>query len=127
MSTNVSFVGISIKIAEGKGDEESLVDIAKILEYKEPTVDNLDNLLYEPKKKQWQLYEDCQGEVGVIYLIENESDVFDLDFSVSLEVLDEILGDLHPDIREHFISKEAADVKIFGQLYYNGSENPFEF
>ena len=127
MSTNVSFAGVSIKILEDKRDLESLLDIARILEYDEPTESNLDDLLYDPKTKQWQLYRDDDGEIGLIYLINNESDVFDMEYSISLEVLNEILGELQPNIREHFMDKEASNVKAFALLYYNGSENPFKF
>lgn len=128
MSTNVSFSGVSIKILEDKKDEESLLDVAKILEYDEKLITiDFDDLLYEPKTKQWQLYQDADGEVGLIYLIDNESDVFDINFSVSLEALNEILGELHPDVREHFMDKEASSVKVFAMNYYNGSENPFSF
>lgn len=127
MSTNVSFAGVSIKILEDKSDLKSHLDIAKILEYDEPTEDNLDDLLYEIKTKQWQLYRDYDGVIGLIYLIENESDVFDLNFSLTLEEFNEIVGELKPDIREHYMRKSASDVKSFGIIYYNGSENPFKF
>ena len=127
MSTNVSFTGVSIKILEDKRDSESLLDIAKLLDYDDPNESNLEDLFYDPKKKQWQLYCDYEGEFGLIYIIENEWDVFDLDFSITLEEFNEIVGELKPDIREHFMGKEAADVKAFGLIYYNGSDNPFKF
>ena len=127
MSTNVSFAGVSIRILEDKRDEKSLLDIAKILEYDEPTEANLEDLLYYPKKKEWQIYRDYEGVIGLIYLLESEDDVFDLDFSITLEQFNEILGELKPDVREHFMGKEASDVKAFGLIYYNGSENPFKF
>ena len=127
MSTNVSFSGVSIKILEDKKNNESLIDIAKILEYDEPKESNLEDLFYEPKTKQWQLYRDADGEIGLIYLIDNESDVFDIDFGQSLEQLNEIVGELQPDIREHFMDKEASNVKAFALIYYNGSDNPFKF
>jgi hypothetical protein len=127
MSTNVSFSGVSIKILEDKEDNESIIDIAKILEYDEPKESDLDDLFYEPKTKQWQLYKDYEGVIGLVYLIDNERDVFDIDFGQSLEQLNEILGELHPDVREHFMDKDASNVKAFALIYYNGSENPFKF
>ncbi len=128
MSTNVSFSGVSIKILEDKKDEESLIDVAKILEYDEKLIKtDFEDLMSEPKTKQWQLFKDVDGETGLVYLIDNESDVFDIDFGQSLEQLNEILGELHPDVREHFMDKDAANVKAFALIYYNGSENPFKF
>lgn len=127
MSTNVSFAGVSIKILEDKKDLESLLDIAKILEYEDPKESTLEDDLYDPKKKQWQLYRDYEGVVGLIYLIESEYDVFDMNFSITLEEFNEIVGELKPDIREHFMGRSASDVKSFGLIYYNGTENPFKF
>ena len=127
MSTNVSFAGVSIRILEDKKDLDSLLDIAKILEYDDPKDSDLEDLFYEPKLKQWQLYRDYEGVIGLIYLIENEWDVFDMEYSVSLEVLNEILGELKPGIREHFMDKEESKVKAFALMYYNGSDNPFKF
>ncbi len=127
MSTNVSFAGVSIKILENKKNNESILDIAKILEYDDPNESILDDILYEPKIKQWQLYKDYNDVIGLIYLIESEYDVFDLNFSLTLDQFNEIVGELKPDIREHFIEKSASDVKSFGLIYYNGSENPFVF
>ena len=127
MSTNVSFAGVSIRILEDKKDLDSLLDIAKILEYDDPKDSDLEDLFYEPKLKQWQLYRDYEGVIGLIYLIKNEWDVFDMEFSITLEQFNEIPGELHPNIREHFMDKETSNIKAFALIYYNGSENPFKF
>lgn len=50
MSTNVSFASVSIQILENKKDDESLIDIAKILEYDEPKESNLEDLFYNDEE-----------------------------------------------------------------------------
>lgn len=132
MSTNVSFTGISVKLNKKKIDKESLLELAKFLKYDEKELESFNSeddgyIFYEPKKNQWSLYRDYDGNIGLVYLIDDESDVFDLAYSMSLEKLNEIMGELVEDMPNEYIDMNAASVKVFAHLYYNGSDNPFTF
>lgn len=125
MSTNCSFCGISIKLKENIPKKE-LLNVyqtinkkrynGKFSEFKEKVYEKF-------KSNRWSLYVDIKGKLGLIYLIQDEYDVFDLDFSIKFSELEKILSYL--DIEEDLIENES--LKIFSYLYYNGSDNPFEF
>lgn len=132
MSTNVSFTGLSIKINEDKTQMKSLQELAKFLEYSEKELDFenpdqfLDNL-YDTKKQTWRIFRDVYGVYGLIYLIDDEYDVFDLEFRMSLEAINECIGQLLDEVPQEFLDMEANNVNVFSYLYYNGTDNPFKF
>jgi hypothetical protein len=132
MSTNVSFSGLSIRINENKTDVDSLKELAKFLDYSEKELEYFDTedfreVFYELKKNKWRIYEDSNTQLGVIYLINNEYDVFDLEFKLSLEKLNELMGEILNNVPKEYLNMDAPFVNTFAYLYYNGSENPFTF
>ena len=132
MSTNVTFAGVSIKINDDKIDQKSLIEIAKHLGYDEKDLLDLESddyidAIYETKKDCWRIYRDVDGQIGLIYLINNDYDEFDLDFTLSLEKLNIHMGMLLEVLPKEYFNMDADNVKIFSHLYYNGSDNPFTF
>lgn len=132
MSTNVSFTGLSIRVNIEKTDPQSLKELAEYLKYSEKELEffdtnNYEDIFYDTEKNTWRIYRDVDGQIGVIYLVDNEIDVFDLNFKMSLEKLNELMGLLLDDVPKEYLNMDAPFVNIFSYLYYNGSDNPFTF
>lgn len=132
MSTNVTFTGISVKLNENKTNQDSLIEIAKYLNYSEKEISELSSKnyiesLYDRKKNQWRIARDTNGNIGLLYLIDDEYDVFDLSFKISLEKQNIILGKLMDILPKDYINMQADMVNVFAYLYYNGTDSPFTF
>lgn len=125
MSTNESFTGVSIKLIKDYTDKDSISLIGELLEYDDDDFYEYD--LVDLKLNQWCLFKDYMGVIGLIYQIENQYDLFDLNYSLSLHDFNNIVGKLNLEVRDKYMSKSSLDVKIFAHLYYNTSENPFIF
>lgn len=133
MSTSVSFTGLSVRIKEDRVGIKSLQEIAiQLGSYDEKELANFDDdfyedYLYDSRKNCWRIYQDSEGVIGIIYLIDNERNIFDMDYKLSLGKINELMGSLLNELPKNYLTMDADSVNIFAYLYYNGGDNPFTF
>lgn len=128
MSTYCSFAGISIKLKNKFNTEEYHKKIAHLLNYSKEEIDNIEESFYIIPINKWRIHKDVFGGFGLIYLLENEFDVTNINYTISLNDAEGILNLIIYKLDKSFLDKSNENnVKIFAHLYYNGVDNPFKF
>jgi hypothetical protein len=130
MSTNVRKVGYSVPL------REITIDLLKEIcnkigqdfdEYDENEF--YPNFDAEKHLNKWIIQRDDNNVYGFVKVIDYEYDSFDVVSSMSMNEIMNQLNELLEMLDELEISYGIAtnDMKAFTMLYYNGSEEPFEF
>lgn len=76
----------------------------------------------EKYNKDWQLYEDCNYQVGFVY--KKDLEPFELEFEITVEEVVKLSKSLEALIKE---SVDINKIKLFSITWYNGSDNGFNF
>jgi hypothetical protein len=138
MSEIKSMCGLSIKMDESKekSKDRLALDVAQILGvYTEEQIksfaediENLYDIIYDDlPDNQWTLYRDLEGDIGLIYITEQENDVETQEFTMSLHEINKYMGEMHPQIRDEYINRNPKDVKVFSYVYSTCCDKPFTF
>jgi hypothetical protein len=127
MSSDVAFGGFSIKLNEDDQNIERHQELTKMFGYSwdENYEYGWHDLCYDFEKNmgKWTPYQDLNGVRGFIYPTHYEYEDPYLAFYGNISKMGQIL--------KEFVDKTKVmpreEIKSFAIVYYNGSDNPFEF
>ena len=127
MSTNVAYAGFSIKLNEELQTEDSLKTVAKSLGYVWTNNDQWDDIMYgegeEGYRNCWKPHMDYNGQYGVIFVTHYEYDAYDIEYKQPISAMGKALK----IFIDQTMIMPKEEIVAFAQIYYNGSDDPFEF